>query len=26
MVPGIRRIARDDIPRLMAGYDQVWRW
>lgn len=26
LVPGVRRIQRGDIARLMNGYDQVWRW
>lgn len=26
LVPGVRRIQRGDIARLMNGYDQVWQW
>lgn len=26
MVKGVRRVTRGDLPRLMNGYDQVWRW
>jgi sulfur relay (sulfurtransferase) DsrF/TusC family protein len=26
LVEGVRRLQRGDIPQLMNGYDQVWRW
>jgi hypothetical protein len=26
MVGGVRRIPRHELPRLMDGYDRVWRW
>jgi hypothetical protein len=26
MIDGIQSIARSDLPRLLAEFDQVWRW
>lgn len=26
LVPGVQTVARAGLPRLFAGYDQVWHW
>lgn len=26
MLPGVRRVARAEVPALFARYDQVWHW
>lgn len=25
-IDGLKRIARNDVPKLLDGYDQVWHW